>query len=528
MKYIKSLSIYGLKKFSSLQVKFNEHMNIIVGENEAGKSTILEALRIVLNQQYRNFDKAILHDLFNIKMVNKFKENPSVKTLPKIIIEVEFQLDPNHKDAEYFYGEVYGERKTQEEKYGVRFECAFDEELGSGLDGFISEGKIPYEYYSLKWITFANRTYQIVKKPINFITIDTINGSASSSFNFYNRSLFNSIYDEEMRLKAKNSFRDSLEQVFDAIKLPNIDDKRKFGVDNKKIVLESVLSVYENSIPLENHGSGMECLIKTKIALEDKNHLDVILMEEPENHLSFITLRKMIREISNKQEESQIIIATHSNMIASRLNLKNVLWITDKSVKSLDFLESKVADFFVKANDNSFLQLLLSKKAILVEGATEFLLIPYFYYRVMGRTIDDDEVTLISCNGISYKNYLKIAEGTNKKIAVITDNDGKQERIDKALEYNEKNSLQHVFMGGDVEEWTWEQCIYMNDKNRKMLEKLIKVDEKYQYLFHKKDYGKLLGKMLNNKVEVAYEMLTSGKDFQEPEYVREAIEWISK
>ena len=53
MNYIKSLHIEGFKKFAVLDINFNEHMNILVGENEAGKSTILEAIKIVLNQQYR-------------------------------------------------------------------------------------------------------------------------------------------------------------------------------------------------------------------------------------------------------------------------------------------------------------------------------------------------------------------------------------------------------------------------------------------------------------------------------------------
>ena len=40
MNYIKSLHVEGFKKFQTLNVEFNEHMNILVGENEAGKSTI--------------------------------------------------------------------------------------------------------------------------------------------------------------------------------------------------------------------------------------------------------------------------------------------------------------------------------------------------------------------------------------------------------------------------------------------------------------------------------------------------------
>ncbi len=79
MNYIKSLHIEGFKKFTSLDVAFNEHMNILVGENEAGKSTILDAIKTVLNQQYRNADKSILRDLFNTQMVAAFKAEPSVR-----------------------------------------------------------------------------------------------------------------------------------------------------------------------------------------------------------------------------------------------------------------------------------------------------------------------------------------------------------------------------------------------------------------------------------------------------------------
>lgn len=107
MNYIKTLHIEGFKKFSTLDVQLNEHMNIFVGENEAGKSTILEAIKIVINQQYRNSDKSILKELFNTQMVQTFLANPSVQSLPCILIELELILDAKHENAEYFYGEVY-------------------------------------------------------------------------------------------------------------------------------------------------------------------------------------------------------------------------------------------------------------------------------------------------------------------------------------------------------------------------------------------------------------------------------------
>lgn len=223
---------------------------------------------------------------------------------------------------------------SKHEKYGITFECRFDEELGSDLDGEILDGKIPYEYYSMRWTTFSGNVYQSLKRPLNFLAIDTSNNDTNTSFNYYNRTLFSSKYDEKVRMSAKNIFRERLNQAFEAVELPAIDKHRKFGIDGKKVVLEAILSIYEDSIALENHGSGMESLIKTQIALDrKKSGLDVILMEEPENHLCFTNLQKMLQQISDQQEKSQIIVATHSNMIASRLNLNNVLWITEEGVK---------------------------------------------------------------------------------------------------------------------------------------------------------------------------------------------------
>lgn len=526
MNFIKSLHIEGFKKFAYLDVQFNEHMNILVGENEAGKSTILDAMKTVLNQQYRNSDKSVLRDLFNTHMVAIFQENPSVKTLPRILIEMELMLNPGQKNADYFFGEVYGKRKQQVEKFGIRFECKYDEELGSGMEQSILDGKIPYEYYALTWTTFANRPYQMIKRPLNFLSIDTTSGTAAPSFNYYNRTLFTSKYDEPTRVRAKNEFRAKLQDAFETSGLPPISENRKFGIDGKKVILETILSVYEDSIALENRGSGMESLIKTQIALDRANGLDVILMEEPENHLCFSTLRKMLQEISDKQNDSQIIVATHNNMIASRLNLNNVLWITEDAVKSLVAVDKDVAEFFVRADDNAFLQLLLSQKVFLVEGATEFLLLPHFYNQIIGRTIEEDGVSVISCNGISYKKYLAIAEATGKRIAVITDNDGKQDRITQAADFNLSNTLQHIFMGATTDEWTWEICVY--SVNKVELDGMIKVQAGAKYLFHEKDYGAVPGKMLNNKVDTAYQMLTSGKDFAMPQYIKDAIAWINE
>lgn len=526
MRRIESIHIEGFKKFSFFDVSFNPHMNILVGENEAGKSTILEAIRVVLNQQYRNADKSVLSDLFNAENVAAFKAKPSVQTLPKIVIELFFDLDAHKKNDSYFYGEVYGGRGQKDEKYGIRFECKFDTELGSGLEGFIGEGNLPLEYYSLTWTTFANSPYRMVRRPLNFLFIDTAASATGPSFNYYNKSLFNSKYDSETQARAKNEFRAKLDDAFDSVALGPIDEKRTFGIDGKKVQLENVISVFEDSIPLENRGSGMGSLIKTQIAFDKASALDVVIMEEPENHLCFTTMRKMLHEISDNEKDTQVIITTHSSMIASTLGLSNVLWVTESCAQSLRDVPDDVSEFFTKADDNAFLQLLLSKKAILVEGATEFIMLPKVYEQLTQRTIEQDEVAIIPCGGVSYKKYLAIAESANKKVSVITDNDKDSDKISRAADYNSLHEDQHVFMDQATEGWTWEVCFYR--ENEKALTDLIKVRPNAKYLFRGEDYGPVLGRMLNNKADVAYQMLMAETEFTVPRYVQDAIAWLNE
>lgn len=524
MARISKLHIEGYRKFVNFDINFNENVNVLVGENEAGKSTILDALFLVLNQQYRNADKSFIKDLINQKMVDNFLRNPSVENLPYIVLELHLCLDTKEKNAEYFFGE---NNCAKSEGFGIRFECNFDNELGSSLDKEINEGKIPYEYYNLRWVTFAGLPYQLIKRPLSFLSINTSNGDSNSSFNYYNRSLFTSIYDENTRMSAKNAFRDLLNDACAQIGLPYIGDDRRFGINAKKVILESILSVYEGEIPLENRGSGMESLIKTQIALDRKqSKLDVILIEEPENHLSPSSMQKMLHEIMNRQENSQLIIATHSNLIACRLSLNNVLWITGNQAMSLMSVTKTVSDFFVKAADNSFLQLLLSEKVLLVEGATEFLLLPKLYYQITSRSIEQDGISIISCNGISYMNYIEIAKVAGKRVAVLTDNDGNPDKIADANSFNKDNDALHIFLNPGINEWTWEVCFY--NLNKTVLESMISVTEGAQYLFHGEDYGQVLGKMLNNKVDTAYRMTLSDQTFEIPQYIEDAIKWLNK
>lgn len=83
-------------------------------------------------------------------------------------------------------------------------------------------------------------------------------------------------------------------------------------------------------------------------------------------------------------------------------------------------------------------------------------------------------------------------------------------------------------MSKNIQDWTWEICVY--NENKKVLQQMIKTQDGAEYKFNGKSYidEPVLGKMLNNKSDIAYKMLTSNIIFQIPQYIKEAIEWLSK
>ena len=59
---IEKVIIQNFKKFKNpFEVKFNENINLLVGDNESGKSTILEAIHVALTGMYagRNITQSL-------------------------------------------------------------------------------------------------------------------------------------------------------------------------------------------------------------------------------------------------------------------------------------------------------------------------------------------------------------------------------------------------------------------------------------------------------------------------------------
>jgi predicted ATP-dependent endonuclease of OLD family len=282
--------------------------------------------------------------------------------------------------------------------------------------------------------------------------------------------------------------------------------------------LETDLTILDNEIDIENKGKGRQSLIKTEFALNrGGSDVDIILIEEPENHLSHINLNKMIKNIIDSRD-TQLFISTHSNMISSRLDLRKAILLNsnNQSVVDLNSLEETTAKFFIKAPHHNILDYILSKKVILVEGDAEYILIEQFFRNVSEAELSAQDIHIISVGGTSFKRYLELGRLLNIKTAVIRDNDGnyQQNCVERYQTYVNENIK--IFSDTDNNNHTFEICIY--NCNQILCDELFGSERRTLTV---QDY------MNNNKAEVAYQLLIEmGSELMVPEYIKEAILWI--
>ena len=71
------------------------------------------------------------------------------------------------------------------------------------------------------------------------------------------------------------------------------------------------------------------------MALGPIQNAGVILIEEPENHLSHTKLNQFIRGITNKSKAKQVIITTHDNFVANKLGLNNLILLHKQKVMTM-------------------------------------------------------------------------------------------------------------------------------------------------------------------------------------------------
>jgi len=289
-----------------------------------------------------------------------------------------------------------------------------------------------------------------------------------------------------------------------------------------KFNLETDITLMQDDIPIDARGKGQQCFIKTEFALArnaEKQAIDTLLLEEPENHLSHTNMKRLISKISDSHQ-NQIIIATHNSLISTRLDLRKSILLNSTSEKPLTLAElpTSTAKFFMKAPDNNILEFVLSSKVMLVEGDAEYMLIDALYSKVTGKTMEKDNVHVISVGGTSFKRYMELAKTLGIRTAVIRDNDEDYQAkcVDNYVDHISENI--QVFFDTDNDRYTFEVCLYQDNKKT--------CDDLFSGGNIKKSS---LEFMLDNKAECSFRLVDKQAEIMEvPEYIKQAIVWINE
>ncbi len=87
-----------------------------------------------------------------------------------------------------------------------------------------------------------------------------------------------------------------------------------------------------DKIPFDFIGKGEQAIIKTDLALSNKRSeaSSIILIEEPECHISHTRLNQLLKSIKENYEDKQIIISTHSSFVSNKLGLDNLILLNQQ------------------------------------------------------------------------------------------------------------------------------------------------------------------------------------------------------
>lgn len=206
---VESLRLLNFKKFKDQTFEFNDDVNIFVGDNNAGKSTILEALEIVLNFQYRGrpFCNEFSPDLFNSEAVAAFLASPKTPAdLPVLVVEAYMKKVPDYRGTN---------NSLRKDAQGVQVRASFDPDFTDAYLDYMAAGtaltSIPVEFYKVEWMDFSWSVIKPMTKQFRALYIDPTRIHPTFGKNQYISNVLNTALkkDEEYRLSL--NYRETLQ-----------------------------------------------------------------------------------------------------------------------------------------------------------------------------------------------------------------------------------------------------------------------------------------------------------------------------
>ncbi|EMG9308080.1 MULTISPECIES: ATP-dependent nuclease [Proteus] len=445
--YLTELTITNFRSFGSdgITVKFREGLTALVGENDSGKTAVIDALRFLLgttDQEWLRFSDDDFHktsedssESSEIKISGTFKNLTSSDKLGFV---------------EYL---TYGINKDDEptlhltltaKRIGTRAGRPYiSTEIRSGKNG---EGpNMDNNCRSLLAATYlrplrdAERELSSGRNSRLSMVLNSLDGAEmgqlfdAETFSYDDikklgllglGDLFNKLIEHHPHIEnGKSKVNNHLEKLqLHGDSLKSSISVSQNGSDSQRLrqLLEKLTLNVDNTPGRMGLGSNNILFIACELILlaDDQEHFPLLLIEEPEAHvhaqrqLRLIQyLQKIVNTKKDEENKPQIIITTHSPNLASEVNLNNLVIIqAGKAFSTADGeteLDSNDYKFLSRFLDVTKANLFFARGVMIVEGDAENILIPTLA-KCIGKDFTEHGVSMINVGGVGLRRYAKI------------------------------------------------------------------------------------------------------------------------
>ncbi|AZA77128.1 DUF2813 domain-containing protein [Chryseobacterium sp. G0186] len=527
--YISSLKLWNFRKYGSpvfdlnsphLTVSFNQGMNILIGENDSGKSAIIDAIKLVL--------KTHAYEWIKVEESDFFSDDNHIS--PILRIELEFSGITNAEAANFIEWcgnqdevmDVGGREEIfRRPKLHLIYQVEYKDgrilptDVKAGMDRvgntLTAEAKEYLKCTYLKALRDADnelaakknsRLSQILKEHKEFKHTQE-NGMHEFEELFEGTS-------EQIRDKFKDEqlgYHTNIKKVVDDFIVSFIGDNSESVFDFGPTKITNILEKMSlGIIGAKNLGLGtMNRLFMAAELLHlrkaDWNGLKLCLIEELEAHLHPQAQLKIINRLK-KEVGIQYILTSHSPNITSQADLREIIICKNNDVfplgegnTKLDRKDYKYLERFLDVTKSN---LFFSKANIIVEGWSEEILLPTLAAKLR-MDLARKEISVINVASTAYLHFAKIflradARKMNVPIAIITDLDNRPDefgvfrsffREDKTFKNKlcNINVLKRELKSTDIKlniaiQWTLEWCLYRSCLSDIFKEAVLQVHSK--------------------------------------------------
>lgn len=540
--YISKIYIENFKLFKgSFGLELNQGINILVGNNDVGKSTIIEAIHLALTGFYNGkyLKNELSQYIFNKEIIDEYIESLKIGNTPQKQPHILIEIFISGEDLPLFEG---NENHKNTKECGFSFRVEFDENYKEEYESLIKLGEIetlPIEYYKISWSSCARQEITPRIIPIKSALIDSSSSKFQNGSDVYISRIIKELLETKEVVEISQAHRKMKEHFTGepAIEKVNKKIKETSKITEKSIELsvelssknawESSLVTNVDDIPFHFIGKGEQSILKTQLALNHKKtqEANIVLLEEPENHLSYSKLNQLISAINEHTSQKQILISTHSSFVLNKLGVENLILLNDKKTTKFNNLSKDTYNYFKKLSGYNTLRLILCKKAILVEGDSDELIIQKAFMLENDNKLPIEKGIDVISVGTSFLRFLEIAEKINTEVVVVTDNDGNVAALNKKykdyLGENKKPNIKICFdkeeHKGNMEKFNYNtlEPAILRANNLEILNKIF--GKKY------KEEDELLKHMEKNKTECALKIFETDESIKFSQYILGAI-----